>query len=61
MVRRVAEQVFIPLLSGYPHGLEDMKRMLQAGADKVGQLILKTGKSQLLADCAEKLVATVWC
>ena len=55
MVRRVAEQVFIPFtVGGGIRTVEDMKRMLQAGADKVAVNSSALANPQLLADCAEK-------
>ena len=55
MVGRVAEQVFIPFtVGGGIRTVEDMKRMLQAGADKVAVNSSALANPQLLADCAEK-------
>ena len=49
MVRRVADQVFIPFtVGGGIRSVEDMNKMLKAGADKVA------ANPQLIADCAQK-------
>ena len=48
MVRRVADQVFIPFtVGGGIRSVEDMNKMLKAGADKLAN-------PQLIADCAQK-------
>ncbi|HFI0077820.1 TPA: imidazole glycerol phosphate synthase subunit HisF [Streptococcus suis] len=55
MVRRVAEQVFIPFtVGGGIRSVEDMNKMLKAGADKVSVNSSAVANLQLIADCAEK-------
>ncbi|MET3558917.1 cyclase [Streptococcus rupicaprae] len=55
MVRRVAEQVFIPFtVGGGIRSVADMQRMLQAGADKVAVNSSAVANPQLIADCAQK-------
>ncbi|NCB79389.1 MAG: imidazole glycerol phosphate synthase subunit HisF [Bacilli bacterium] len=55
MVRRVAEQVFIPFtVGGGIRLVEDMNKMLKAGADKVSVNSSAVANPQLIADCAEK-------
>ncbi|MGT2711219.1 imidazole glycerol phosphate synthase subunit HisF [Streptococcus oriscaviae] len=55
MVRRVAEQVFIPFtVGGGIRSVEDMNKMLKAGADKVSVNSSAVDNPQLIADCAEK-------
>lgn len=55
MVRRVAEQVFIPFtVGGGIRSVEDMNKMLKAGADKVAVNSSALANSQLIADCAQK-------
>lgn len=55
MVRRVAEQVFIPFtVGGGIRTVEDMNKMLKAGADKVAVNSSALANSQLIADCAQK-------
>ena len=55
MVRRVAEQVFIPFtVGGGIRSVEDMNKMLKAGADKVSVNSSAVANPQLIADCAEK-------
>ncbi|HFI0019337.1 TPA: imidazole glycerol phosphate synthase subunit HisF [Streptococcus suis] len=55
MVRRVAEQVFIPFtVGGGIRSVEDMTKMLKAGADKVSVNSSAVANPQLIADCAEK-------
>lgn len=55
MVRRVAEQVFIPFtVGGGIRSVEDMNKMLKAGADKVSVNSSSVANPQLIADCAEK-------
>jgi len=54
-VRRVAEQVFIPFtVGGGIRSVEDMNKMLKAGADKVSVNSSAVANPQLIADCAEK-------
>ena len=55
MVSRVAEQVFIPFtVGGGIRSVEDMNKMLKAGADKVSVNSSAVANPQLIADCAEK-------
>ena len=55
MVRRVAEQVFVPFtVGGGIRSVEDMNKMLKAGADKVSVNSSAVANPQLIADCAEK-------
>ncbi|MDG3181441.1 imidazole glycerol phosphate synthase subunit HisF [Streptococcus suis] len=55
MVRRVAEQVFIPFtVGGGIRSVEDMNKMLKAGADKVSVNSSAVANPQLISDCAEK-------
>ncbi len=55
MVRRVAEQVFIPFtVGGGIRSVEDMNKMLKAGADKVSVNSSAVDNPKLIADCAEK-------
>ena len=55
MVRRVADQVFIPFtVGGGIRSVEDMNKMLKAGADKVAVNSSALANPQLIADCAQK-------
>ncbi|CQR25108.1 imidazoleglycerol-phosphate synthase cyclase subunit [Streptococcus varani] len=55
MVRQVADQVFIPFtVGGGIRSVEDMNRMLKAGADKVAVNSSAIANPQLIKDCAEK-------
>lgn len=55
MVRRVADQVFIPFtVGGGIRTVEDMKKMLKAGADKVAVNSSALANPQLIKDCSEK-------
>ncbi len=55
MVRRVAEQVFIPFtVGGGIRSVEDMNKMLKAGADKVAVNSSAVANPQLIKDCAQK-------
>lgn len=55
MVRQVADQVFIPFtVGGGILSVEDMNRMLKAGADKVAVNSSAIANPQLIKDCAEK-------
>ncbi|WP_307976243.1 imidazole glycerol phosphate synthase subunit HisF [uncultured Streptococcus sp.] len=55
MVRRVADQVFIPFtVGGGIRSVEDMNKMLKAGADKVAVNSSVLANPQLIADCAQK-------
>ena len=55
MVRHVADQVFIPFtVGGGIRSVEDMNKMLKAGADKVVVNSSAVTNPQLIKDCAEK-------
>lgn len=55
MVRRVADQVFIPFtVGGGIRTVDDMKKMLKAGADKVAVNSSALANPQLIKDCSEK-------
>ncbi|MBW3557395.1 MAG: imidazole glycerol phosphate synthase subunit HisF [Actinobacteria bacterium] len=52
-VRRTAEQVFIPLtVGGGIRGVDDARRMLRAGADKVGVNTAAVQRPQLVSEIA---------
>jgi cyclase len=53
IVRRTAEQVFIPLtVGGGVRAAEDVNRLLRAGADKVGVNTAAVARPELLRECA---------
>jgi cyclase len=55
MVRRTAEQVFIPLtVGGGVRSVDDVDRLLRAGADKVGVNTAAIAAPQLIADIADR-------
>lgn len=55
MVRHVADQVFIPFtVGGGIRSVEDMNKMLKAGADKVAVNSSAVTNPQLIKDCSEK-------
>jgi cyclase len=55
MVYRVAEQVFIPFtVGGGVRSLEDARRLLRAGADKVAVNTAAVERPQLIAEIAEE-------
>ena len=55
MVRRVAEQVFIPFtVGGGIRTVEDFKALLREGADKISVNSAAISNPQLIADAAEK-------
>jgi cyclase len=55
VVRRTAEQVFIPLtVGGGVRQPEDVDKLLRAGADKVGINTAAVVRPQLLRDCARR-------
>ena len=55
MVRHVADHVFIPFtVGGGIRSVEDMNKMLKAGADKVAVNSSAVANPQLIKDCAEK-------
>ena len=58
MVRRTAEQVFIPLtVGGGVREVEDVNRLLRAGADKVGVNTAAIARPDLLREAAERFGA----
>jgi len=58
VVRRTAEQVFIPLtVGGGVREVDDFNRLLRAGADKVGVNTAAINRPQLLADAADRFGA----
>ncbi len=58
VVRRTAEQVFIPLtVGGGIRSAADVDRLLRAGADKVGVNTAAVERPELLADAAERFGA----
>lgn len=55
LVRRTAEQVFIPLtVGGGVRGVEDVDRLLRAGADKVGVNTAAIARPELISEIAER-------
>jgi cyclase len=55
VVRRTAEQVFIPLtVGGGVRSVQDVDALLRAGADKVGVNTAAIARPQLLAEIAER-------
>jgi cyclase len=55
VVRRTAEQVFIPLtVGGGVRSPEDVDRLLRAGADKVGVNTAAIARPELLRECARR-------
>ncbi|HEY1917634.1 MAG TPA: imidazole glycerol phosphate synthase subunit HisF [Streptosporangiaceae bacterium] len=55
VVRRTAEQVFIPLtVGGGVRSVEDVDRLLRAGADKVSLNTAAVGRPELLAQAADR-------
>ncbi len=58
VVRRTAEQVFIPLtVGGGVRGVDDFDRLLRAGADKVGVNTAAIARPDLLAEAADRFGA----
>jgi cyclase len=55
VVRRTAEQVFIPLtVGGGVRAVEDVDRLLRSGADKVGVNTAAIARAELLTEIAER-------
>lgn len=55
MVRRTADQLFIPLtVGGGVRSVEDVDRLLRAGADKVGVNTAALGRPELIEEIAER-------
>ncbi len=55
VVRRTAEQVFIPLtVGGGVRTVDDVDRLLRAGADKVGVNTAAVARPELLREIAER-------
>jgi imidazole glycerol-phosphate synthase subunit HisF len=55
VVRRTAEQVFIPLtVGGGVRAVSDVDRLLRAGADKVSINTAAIARPELLGECAER-------
>src|SRR6185312_339459 len=55
VVRRTAEQVFIPLtVGGGVRTVEDVDRLLRAGADKVGVNTAAIARPELVAEIADR-------
>ena len=62
VVRRTAEQVFIPLtVGGGVRSREDVDRLLRAGADKVGVNTAAIARPELLSEAAERFGAQCSC
>src|SRR5689334_5096772 len=60
VVSRTAEQVFIPLtVGGGVRTVEDVDRLLRAGADKVGVNTAAVARPQLVAEVADRFGAQV--
>jgi cyclase len=60
VVSRTAEQVFIPLtVGGGVRSVEDVDRLLRAGADKVGVNTAAVARPQLVAEVADRFGAQV--
>ncbi len=60
VVRRTAEQVFIPLtVGGGVRSADDVDRLLRAGADKVGVNTAAIARPGLIADIADRFGAQV--
>jgi cyclase len=60
VVRRTAEQVFIPLtVGGGVRSVDDVDRLLRAGADKVGVNTAAIARPELLGEIAERFGSQV--
>ncbi|WP_345480585.1 imidazole glycerol phosphate synthase subunit HisF [Amnibacterium soli] len=59
-VRRTAEQVFVPLtVGGGVRSVEDVDRLLQSGADKIGVNSAAIARPELIAEIAERFGSQV--
>ncbi len=59
-VRRTAEQVFVPLtVGGGVRGVDDVDRLLQSGADKIGVNSAAIARPELIAEIAARFGAQV--
>ena len=62
VVRRTAEQVFIPLtVGGGVRTVDDVDRLLRAGADKVGVNTAAIARPELIAEIADRFGAQCSC
>lgn len=62
VVRRTAEQVFIPLtVGGGVRTAEDVDKLLRAGADKVGVNTAAIARPELIKEIAERFGGRCWC
>ncbi|GAB2473746.1 imidazole glycerol phosphate synthase subunit HisF [Xylanimonas ulmi] len=60
VVRRTAEQVFVPLtVGGGVRSVDDVDRLLRAGADKVGVNTAAIARPELVAEIAERFGSQV--
>lgn len=60
MVRRTADQLFIPLtVGGGVRSVQDVDRLLRAGADKVGVNTAALGRPELIKEIAERFGSQV--
>src|SRR6478735_1461355 len=60
LVRRTAEQVFIPLtVGGGVRSVDDVDRLLRAGADKVGVNTAAIARPELIAEIADRFGSQV--
>lgn len=60
VVRRTAEELFIPLtVGGGVRSVEDVDRLLRAGADKIGVNTAALGRPELLSEIAERFGSQV--
>lgn len=60
MVRRTADQVFIPLtVGGGVRSVRDVDRLLRSGADKVAVTSAAVGRPELIAEIAERFGSQV--
>ena len=60
VVRRTAEEIFVPLtVGGGVRSVEDVDRLLRAGADKVGVNTAAIARPELIAEIAERFGSQV--